>query len=1648
MTKNEETEYTPSSLAKTAVPSEAASISFRKGIFRNGKFEADKSSDEETLEPNWTLNNPAKYSKVIGINEVIKEKEEESRGGGKVTEAEAKSAEDRVNANIRNSGNEGYDYATSPSFLQALSDDMKGAGPGDQYLTIKLDTEVTVDIEDAKILLNYYLGEPYLPKGEAPSGATEAPEAKEALTTEDLSLIQDQVDPKFLDPQKSPQKDDGDELISARELMELPAENAYGLSLLNSESEEYLDNQRQSNAYGMNQRVRSEGVFTPIIVREWADGTRSIYDGHHRLIAAFDNNPDFQVPVVIEKVDANFKDEFPSVEPKEVQTALKSNSYENLLKRFGIIGDFAKRIRSISFTNDETGEKESSPIVTYAGRPIVVVDVNGVDIPFYISTGSGGKENVPVGKWYPIFGLDKDTGWFNKGGSEDVIANYYNVPSLRSAAEWLDENVGDIRKSSKGVVPSIDKEAKTIYGKSPDPLALEAINKDVQGGPMGSNEALATRVQTIDKLMALDSPVEDAESSKAEIDSDWQVLPPKDYVVLDNEFRDLYVQLGFVVDSFLKEDLTKEEIGASRGLIAYQGMYYYDINRLLRGYDDDLPPDDKKEAVDIIDSLDDLFDKAPKIEKDIVVYRGIHSQYSDFLMRSYEVGDAFIDDAYISTSLNKELAREWADTVDADFEPTDDVKTPPKLLLEIVVPAGTRGVYVPGYLGGSADYDEEYEILLDRGTTFVVISKTEDPDGTVRTMRVAAVEQWRERLEKEKLPTKLSKQYFWETDYNFFIFNDAVLEGEVLPLIRTFVSEGQYEQAGIVAGRLLSSMLGALKTLSEGDRDIDVYNYQKIDQALKRAYDALNPSTTTNPNLFFSESDYAKKANLSNASRISMIEGYTKGFNSLVSKESMLKYAIGSTGRAPVVPENEKPISESSFDGIKSLTAAIESLANRESGNNRVHEGAAVDGGDIEDLYVRVNSVVSYLGGLANGPKRKIRLKFKLTAWAGRDQATAIESLDPANQDWLIERRIVIKNSTVLDNGDLVEKLSDPEIVQYATALEGTVLTYRNTIFASNGEQVDISFTRTAASDQLDITEDVNAGPRTLNNYVTIDLPVDATEEDITEALRVAGVRSPRAATEEDAKVVIENKLISIFGQGRAQNPSKPLSQGLRDQVLEDIYEEWGIGPEDVEISIDSSGFIAYKVPEEIASKIARKTNTATLHHMMSITSIRSYLRKTVNNFSAMSEEAKDELIIDMIADILFGANGESGLKSTINRYSEGKFVQGLSSTTDYKTGGADYVFLSPEKVGFSVNFSNAGNEYLRMHFDPEKAYRRLDFYANRIDSFGRRADNADVIENAYAGAYEVMFKHGMSMDNSFGVLLNHEYRSALLKIAKERNITEVAGIPIERFLTTRFYPELAKIEDNYEYHAKLLGKLTDNRQVGNFVRQVNLMDTINRAFRSPESTHDVFIDIAEELEIEGGFKERDVSEALIVGITPDLYAIVQDDLTKVLYKVGMLHPSYGQNRITKITDKKEAETILAGIINSVDKTIDDNNKFLYGASGDYDDFDFANSLDRLALDITPNIVTSDLFSNIRDIIRKHIMMIEAAHSVRRNGADQKYRQRQLAKFLTTLMTASSHRTVTISTLEKELLGLVGDFDLADEVKNWLANLGYTSGAS
>lgn len=114
----------------------------------------------------------------------------------------------------------------------------------------------------------------------------------------------------------------------------------------------------------------------------------------------------------------------------------------------------------------------SSDIVDLAGRKIILLDMNGVNCPFYLSSGSGGKIDVPAGKWYPFFGISSD-GWINKGSSKE-INSYYGIELLKYYAQYLDKTIGDIR----------DKEYPKVAGSSAtdetkDWPHIKAINKDL-----------------------------------------------------------------------------------------------------------------------------------------------------------------------------------------------------------------------------------------------------------------------------------------------------------------------------------------------------------------------------------------------------------------------------------------------------------------------------------------------------------------------------------------------------------------------------------------------------------------------------------------------------------------------------------------------------------------------------------------------------------------------------------------------------------------------------------------------------------------------------------------------------------------------------------------------------------------------------------------------------------------------------------------------------------------------------------------------------------------------------------------------------------------------------------------------------------------
>jgi hypothetical protein len=102
----------------------------------------------------------------------------------------------------------------------------------------------------------------------------------------------------------------------------------------------------------------------------------------------------------------------------------------------------------------------AAKIVDTGDRIMAVINIQGVNVPYYISTGEGGKASVPVGKWYPVFGVGP-SGWLNKG-SEQSINKFYGSSILKTYANLLNLRLGDLRNQP---LPPMKKAGRAVINQ-------------------------------------------------------------------------------------------------------------------------------------------------------------------------------------------------------------------------------------------------------------------------------------------------------------------------------------------------------------------------------------------------------------------------------------------------------------------------------------------------------------------------------------------------------------------------------------------------------------------------------------------------------------------------------------------------------------------------------------------------------------------------------------------------------------------------------------------------------------------------------------------------------------------------------------------------------------------------------------------------------------------------------------------------------------------------------------------------------------------------------------------------------------------------------------------------------------------------------
>ena len=122
-----------------------------------------------------------------------------------------------------------------------------------------------------------------------------------------------------------------------------------------------------------------------------------------------------------------------------------------------------------------------SKLIENSGRATVLADINGVRIPFYISTGQAGKENVVTGKWYAFFG-EHEKGWMNKG-TQDQINNSYGSEKLAAIENWLNTNLSFLKTANpydSDFHPLLPRSSEDYRVKTLQQDHLPIINRDMK----------------------------------------------------------------------------------------------------------------------------------------------------------------------------------------------------------------------------------------------------------------------------------------------------------------------------------------------------------------------------------------------------------------------------------------------------------------------------------------------------------------------------------------------------------------------------------------------------------------------------------------------------------------------------------------------------------------------------------------------------------------------------------------------------------------------------------------------------------------------------------------------------------------------------------------------------------------------------------------------------------------------------------------------------------------------------------------------------------------------------------------------------------------------------------------------------------------
>lgn len=200
-------------------------------------------------------------------------------------------------------------------------------------------------------------------------------------------------------------------------------------------------------------------------------------------------------------------------------------------------------------------------VLSHYGRAKTLVNINGVIVPFYLTSGSGGKGLIPG--WYPFGGIGFD-GWLNKTDKSDMESYYSrligqeNADLLKVIGAKLNEQYGtdpEVFKNPDADPTTTDKPINSLADKTEDyinsklpftpasnrtPETLTKFESNMtQLGEALTNAKTTPKTETI--TQPEEAPIETKIESETELtDEELDILAPIDLKSPFSELDPLY----------------------------------------------------------------------------------------------------------------------------------------------------------------------------------------------------------------------------------------------------------------------------------------------------------------------------------------------------------------------------------------------------------------------------------------------------------------------------------------------------------------------------------------------------------------------------------------------------------------------------------------------------------------------------------------------------------------------------------------------------------------------------------------------------------------------------------------------------------------------------------------------------------------------------------------------------------------------------------------------------------------------------------------------------------------------------------------------------------------------------------------------------